>query len=207
MSMQTEGKRNPHGASYDPEGLAKLCERFDALFADSNARLDKAHASELLALARIFDIASDSADAPTWQAVRSVLQQDSRPASPAIGDAAAKLTVMIVEDDPDVAEDLVMMFVDAGYDLAGPFHDADVAEVSACLQRIDLAVVDINLSGAASGIDLARALGMHWDIPVVFLSGDHAAASANRHLAAAFVAKPFKAADLLSAIDALKLSG
>lgn len=66
--------------------------------------------------------------------------------------------------------------------------------------------MDINLSGEASGVDLARGLGTHWGIPVVFLSGDLGAASENSHLAAAFVAKPVKAADLFAAVDQLSLA-
>ena len=191
---QPEGKR----ATYNPEGLARLCASYDALFA-AGIGLDEEQAVELLALARIFDIDTEKADAETWKAVESVLREDGRRPSKKTHQISSK-TILIVEDDPDVAEDLMTMFTEAGYSLVGPFHAADAAEVAGSLHQIDLAVVDINLSGEASGVDLALALNRLWGISVIFLSGDAETAKANLHLAKAFVAKPFRAADLLDAV-------
>ena len=198
--MTTRSTNHPEGkrATYDPEGLARLCASYDALFA-AGAGLDEEQAVELLALARIFDIDAEKADAGTWKAVEAVLRQDGR-RLPQKAHRVSSKTILIVEDDPDVAEDITTMFTEAGHQLVGPFHAAEAAEIAASLHQIDLAVVDINLSGEASGVDLARTLGRLWGIPVIFLSGDEVTAKANLHLATAFVAKPFKAADLLEAV-------
>ena len=183
---------------YDPDGLARLVKSYDALFAAGLGLTDE-QAAELLALARIFDIEAEKADTATWKSVECVLRQDVRRLTHMEVEGSS-LTVLIVEDDPDVAEDLMTMFTEAGHTLVGPFHAADAAQVAAGLHQIDLAVVDINLSGEASGVDLARALGRLWGIPVIFLSGDDATAKANLHLAKAFVAKPFKSSELLDAV-------
>ena len=66
------------------------------------------------------------------------------------------------------------------------------------------ALLDINLSGEATGVDLARSLKARWGTPVIFLSGDVSAAAANAELAAAMVIKPYTGRDVLDALARLE---
>ena len=88
--------------------------------------------------------------------------------------------------------------------MIGPFHSAEAAEAATALHAIDLALLDINLSGEATGVDLARKLKSRWGMPVIFLSGDVTAAAHNAELAAAMVIKPYSGRDVLDAIARLE---
>ena len=74
------------------------------------------------------------------------------------------------------------------------------AITAAGLHGIDLALVDINLIGDGDGLALARALKETWGVPVMFLSGDVAAAARHARLATALVLKPYGRRDVLAAI-------
>ncbi|EGF96808.1 response regulator [Brevundimonas diminuta ATCC 11568] len=67
-----------------------------------------------------------------------------------------------------------------------------------------MALLDINLSGENTGVDLARSLKSRWGVPVIFLSGDVTAAAQNAELAAAMVIKPYRGRDVLDALSRLE---
>jgi len=117
--------------------------------------------------------------------------------------STAVLTLMVVEDDPQTAQDLTEILTDAGHRVIGPFHDGEAAEAAAGLYALDGALLDINLSGAADGVRLAERLRECWGVPVVFLSGDISAAARNAGLAEALVAKPYGRRDVLEALTRL----
>ena len=108
--------------------------------------------------------------------------------------------VMVVEDDPDMAADLTALLIEAGHDVVGPFHSAEMAEAAGGLHAIDVALLDINLSGSMDGGALARSLVARWGLKVVFLSGDVTAAAGHADVAKAMVIKPYRGADVLAAI-------
>ncbi|MDP2764028.1 MAG: hypothetical protein Q8O54_04230, partial [Brevundimonas sp.] len=74
-------------------------------------------------------------------------------------------------------------------------------------------LLDINLAGDAreggegGGIVLARTLKQSWDVPVIFLSGDVAAAARHARLATALVMKPYSGRDVLNGIARAVASG
>ncbi len=166
---------------------------YDGSITDHTAAADRAN---LDAICRRYDVL-------TVQSPR-VLE------SPVVEDASA-LTVLVVEDDPDMAQDLTAVLVEAGHDVVGPFHSAEAAEVAAALHAIDVALLDINLSGAGDGGSLGRNLKARWGLKVVFLSGDVAAAASHADIAETMIIKPYRGADVLDALRrvsvAAKLSG
>lgn len=207
MIDATEGWAAVPGKPYDGNDIARLREVFDPLLTDPDLPLDEAARTELAAFARIFDLSADRPADQVWREVRAVLSE-AVPDQPgrAPSSAGRGLTILLVEDDPEVAQDLTEVLIQAGHRLFGPFHGAEAAEVSAALHAVEVAVVDINLSGTASGVDLARLLGVRWGVPVIFLTGDAAAAREHAGLAQAVLIKPFRAADLLAVLDRLTLS-
>ena len=112
--------------------------------------------------------------------------------------------VLVVEDDADAATALTEALDEAGHRVIGPFHSAESAEAATALHQIDLAVLDINLSGEASGIDLARSLKSRWGVPVIFLSGESLTDPAEVGLAKATISKPYSTADVLKAVQELE---
>lgn len=194
----------------DP-GVERLCAVYDAHM-DHNVPLSSAADAELRALARIFDLASDGPSRTLWPMIRSLLLKQA-PISPALNESDEEadmkreaLNVLVVEDDAETAATLTEMLDEAGHRVIGPFHSAETAEAATALHPIDLALLDINLSGQASGVDLARSLKNSWGVPVIFLSGDVSQAARHADMAAAMIIKPYSTADVLSAIHRLEIT-
>ena len=185
--------------------VERLCALYDGLLAPGKAALPPEAESELKALAKIFDLDAERPAAELWPHVRAVLVRQAPPreddAPPVEADA---MTVLLVEDDPDAAAALTEALDAAGHRVVGPFHSAEAAEAATALHPVDLALLDINLSGETTGVDLARSLKSRWGVPVIFLSGDVSAAAQNAELAAAMVIKPYSGRDVLDAIARLE---
>lgn len=183
------------------DDISRLCARYDQLIADK-AEFSEEALSELRALANIFDLEPHSDPASLWPILRAVLvrQMPAGTAPQNIGTDDTSRTVLLVEDDADTAAALTESLDAAGHRVIGPFHSAEAAEAATALHQIDLALLDINLSGADTGIDLARKLQARWGTPVIFISGDVTEAARNAELAAAMVIKPYSTRDVLNAI-------
>lgn len=189
----------------DRANLDAILERYDALM--QIGAISDEDATELVALAGIFDLDSDRSPQALWPDLRAVLTaQSPRVAeSPVFSAEAAPLTVLVVEDDPEMAQDLTAVLVEAGHDVVGPFHSAEAAEAAASLHRIDAALLDINLSGAVDGGTLGRSLKARWGLKVIFLSGDVTAAASHADIAEAMIIKPYRGADVLGALRRLSV--
>ena len=182
----------------------RLFAAYDRLFAAPWTELDAREASELTAMAGIYDLDIDRSHAEIWSDLRDVIVREAPRADAATaGTATASepLTVMVVEDDAETAADLTAALSDAGHSVVGPFHDAGAAEAAAALHRIDVALLDINLSGEVDGVTLARSLKDRWGLPILFLSGDVGAVARHAGLAEALVLKPYTGRDVLEALS------
>lgn len=108
------------------------------------------------------------------------------------------LSVLVMEDDCYVAEDLRTTLEGAGARVIGPFADAAAAIAAADRDRPDCAVVDLNL-GRGPNLAPTRAL-LGRDVPVVILTGYgvEVVPEELRHLP--FVQKPAPMAQLVAAV-------
>lgn len=189
------------------EAVERLCVLYDGLVEQlSNGSLSEAAAAELRAMARIYDLKTDRSDAEVWSDLRPLLvNQTPAPSSspkdePVVEGEFEPLTLLLVEDDPETAADLTAALTEAGHSVVGPFHHAEAAEAAVALHTVDLALLDINLSGETNGVELARTLKGRWGLPVLFLSGDINAAAEHADLAEALVLKPYNGRQVLDAI-------
>jgi len=187
--------------------VARLCALYDGLLERSDAAVSPEAETELKALAKIFDLDADRPAAELWPFVRAVLVRQAPAEAPDVRAAPEPMTVLLVEDDAEAAAALTEALDAAGHRVVGPFHSAEAAEAATALHPIDAALLDINLSGEATGVDLARSLKARWGVPVIFLSGDVSAAAANAELAAAMVIKPYTGRDVLDALARLEPAG
>lgn len=90
------------------------------------------------------------------------------------GPAAAgpALRVLLVEDDPQVAELAEAMLRELGHDVTLCGHAAAALEVLGTGKPFDLMLTDLIMPGALSGVDLAReAVALRPDLPVILSSG------------------------------------
>lgn len=200
----------PTTSRHEPTELDRLRAIYDGLLATPPVGVDEAAAAELAGMARIFDLDAERPAAAVWRDLRAVLSRQGEP-SGAEGDAAGPaippLTLMVVEDDPEMAADLTALLVEAGHRVVGPFPDAASATAAAGLHAVDLALLDINLDGDGDGVELARTLTGAWGVPVMFLSGDVTAAARHARLATALVMKPYRGREVLDAIARAVQSG
>jgi DNA-binding NtrC family response regulator len=111
--------------------------------------------------------------------------------------------ILIVEDEPVVAEDIRLTIEQAGYEFCGIAPSVNRALELVKQQKPCLVLIDIFLKGNLSGLDLAFELNKK-DIPFVYLSAnyDHEIMeAAKRTQPYGFVVKPVRKKDLLIALD------
>ena len=112
-------------------------------------------------------------------------------------------TILIVEDEFAVANDLQLILERAGYTVSGiAFSVARALEINR-RQRPDLVLVDIHLKGSATGIDLAHHLSAD-NIPFVYLSANTNTSvleEAKMTKPYGFLVKPFREKDVLVALE------
>ncbi|WP_426020617.1 response regulator [Brevundimonas sp. DWR2-3-1b1] len=186
--------------------VERLCRLYDTRLVETGGELSPEDARELNAMAAIYDLDTDRPSTEVWRDLRAVVTRQA-PLDAASPTDAEALTLLVVEDDPDAAASLTELLTEAGHSVVGPFHDAAAAEAAAALHSIDAALLDINLSGEMTGVELAQVLTGRWDVRVIFISGDVAAAARNADMAEALVLKPYNGAQILEAVARLGRSG
>ncbi len=184
------------------ESVDRLCRLYDSRLAETGGDLSPEDARELRAMAAIYDLDTDRPSTDVWRDLRAVVTRQA-PLDATAPAEVELLTLLVVEDDPDAAASLTELLTEAGHNVVGPFHSAAAAEAAAALHSIDAALLDINLSGEMTGVELARVLTDRWAVRVIFISGDVAAAAKNADMAEALVLKPYNGAQILEAVARL----
>jgi|SRR5437867_468784 CheY-like chemotaxis protein len=117
----------------------------------------------------------------------------------------AMTKVLIVEDEPIVAEAMSQFLENAGHEVVGIARDEVSAVCEAAAERPDLVLMDIRLAGASDGIETARKIQAEHPVDVVFVTahGDPTTRiRAAEAQPAGFVTKPYSARQLLQAVNA-----
>jgi DNA-binding response OmpR family regulator len=112
--------------------------------------------------------------------------------------------ILVVEDEPAIAEAVAYALSDAGYDVDA-VGDGDEALTAARGQSYDLMILDLLLPGT-QGMDVCRALRAESDLPIVMLTARDAEVDRVVGLevgADDYVTKPFSIAELVSRVRAL----
>ncbi|MBC6992329.1 sigma 54-interacting transcriptional regulator [Hymenobacter sp. BT491] len=124
-----------------------------------------------------------------------------QPAAPTRS-TAATCSVLIVEDEYVIANDLRLLLLEAGYGVLG-IADS-VAEARLLLgQQPDIVLLDIYLKGNATGIDLAGTLA-EADVPFIYISANDSPSvleAVNATQPCGYIVKPFREKDVLMALE------
>lgn len=118
-------------------------------------------------------------------------------------------TVLIVDDEVLVAMFMSDLVEDAGLAVAGVARDAAAALEQAAATAPAVALVDLNLRGADSGVALARRLTEAHGTAVILVSGEHGLAERPDIVAlapAAIVEKPFDPDAMIRTLQAVAAS-
>jgi two-component system, OmpR family, response regulator RegX3 len=112
--------------------------------------------------------------------------------------------ILVVEDEPAIAEAVSYALTDAGYDVDA-VGDGDDAVAAARARSYDLMILDLLLPGM-QGVDVCRTLRAESDLPIVMLTARDAEVDRVVGLevgADDYVTKPFSVAELVSRVRAL----
>lgn len=111
--------------------------------------------------------------------------------------------ILVIEDEPMIAIDITLHLEALGYTVIDTLHKAEDTEAILERERVDLIMLDINLEGEMTGIELADIIRKKYNIPFIYLSSysdEDTLESAAHTFPAGYLVKPFKEADLSSTI-------
>jgi len=111
--------------------------------------------------------------------------------------------VLIIEDDPIIADYLSQLLSTEGFNVLGIAHTGERALDKISSLQPDLCICDIHLGTGMSGIDVAEVLTSKYQIPYIFLTSfddDKTIEEAERHSPYGYIVKPFHDRTLLATI-------
>jgi len=112
--------------------------------------------------------------------------------------------ILVVEDEPAIAIDIAYNLESFGYEIVDAVHSGDEALEILNSQKVDLVMLDINLQGELTGIDLAIRINNKHQIPFIYLTSladKETIAKAAATFPASYLVKPFKEYDIAPAIE------
>ena len=115
-----------------------------------------------------------------------------------------KITVLIVEDEGIVAENLASKLKNLGYEVAGIATRGEEAVAMADRLRPNLVLMDILLEGSMDGIEAAEVIHRQYDVPVIYLTAYSDPATLARAKVTGpfgYILKPFEERDLATQIE------
>ena len=117
---------------------------------------------------------------------------------------AALPGILIVEDEGIVARDLKRRLERMGYTVLGTVDSGKAAIELVPTLRPQLVLMDIVIQGPLDGIQTAEQIGVHHDVPIIFLTAHSDTATiqrAKRTTPYGYLIKPFEDHDLATAIE------
>lgn len=113
------------------------------------------------------------------------------------------MKILIIEDDPLIAEDLALCISDMGYEVVGKAFTAESALHKIKNLRPELILLDIELSGEMDGIEVAEIINLKYRIPFIYVTSffdDNTVAKAKETGPSGYILKPFDEHDIKVAI-------
>ncbi len=107
--------------------------------------------------------------------------------------------ILIVEDEPIIADDIKATLIELGYKVAGIVNNGKDTLNTLLEHEIDLILMDISIEGDMDGIQVAQKINQIHDIPIVFLTSYYDQATldrAKKTQPAGYIVKPFDEKDL-----------
>jgi CheY-like chemotaxis protein len=113
-------------------------------------------------------------------------------------------TILVVEDEGIVAQEIKSRLEKSGYSVCAVAHDGKTAITHAENKRPDLVLMDIRLKGEMDGIEAAGLIRDRFNLPVVYLTAYTDPATLARAKVMepfGYVVKPFETRSLLVSIE------
>lgn len=114
------------------------------------------------------------------------------------------LKILVVEDEFITQKTICNYLTEIGYEVTGTAMKANDAIVILEKEKVDFAILDINIKGDKNGIWLANEITKNYDIPHLFLTAYSDSETINEALKTeplGYLVKPFQKHDLFTAIE------
>jgi DNA-binding NarL/FixJ family response regulator len=116
----------------------------------------------------------------------------------------SKLRILIVEDEPVIAENISMYLDNADFEVSGIAYDSTEANEQLQNNTPDAAILDINLESEEDGIEIANRINQKYQIPFLFLTSYSDKDTLQRAKAvkpSGYIVKPFNEKTLLASLE------
>jgi len=116
----------------------------------------------------------------------------------------SKVRILVVEDEMIIADDICDALDDLGYEALEPAINYTEAILRIEEEKPDIAILDIQLSGKKTGIDIAKKIRESYDFPFIFLTSNSDALTviqAKEVMPPAYLVKPFSKDELYTSIE------
>ena len=115
-----------------------------------------------------------------------------------------KLKVLIVEDEPVIAENISIYLDNNDFEVSAIAYDSEEAFQQLKTNTPDAAILDINLESDQDGIDIAAFINKEIQIPFLFLtsySDKNTLDKAKQVKPSGYIVKPFNEKTLLASLE------
>jgi len=116
----------------------------------------------------------------------------------------SKHKILIVEDEPVIAENISLYLDNNDFEVSAIAYDAEEALQQLKQQTPDAVILDINLESAQDGIDIARVINEQYQLPFLFLSSysdKNTLERAKQVKPAGYIVKPFNERTVLASLE------
>ena len=116
----------------------------------------------------------------------------------------SKVKILVVEDEMIIADNICDALDDLGYEALEPAINYTEAILRIEEEKPDIAILDIQLSGKKTGIDIAKKIRESYDFPFIFLTSNSDALTVNQAkevMPPAYLVKPFSKDELYTSIE------
>ena len=116
----------------------------------------------------------------------------------------SKVKILVVEDEIIIADNICDALDDLGYDALEPAISYTEAMLRIEEEKPDIAILDIQLSGKKTGIDIATQIKDSYNFPYIFLTSNSDAFTLNKAkevMPSAYLVKPFSKDELYTSIE------
>jgi DNA-binding response OmpR family regulator len=116
----------------------------------------------------------------------------------------SKIRVLIVEDEPVIAENISMYLDNNDFEVSAIAYDSAEANEQLKNNTPDAAILDVNLESEEDGIDIAGNINRKYQIPFLFLTSYSDRETLQRAKAvnpSGYIVKPFNEKTLLASLE------
>jgi DNA-binding NarL/FixJ family response regulator len=116
----------------------------------------------------------------------------------------SEVRVLIVEDEPIIAENIAVYLNNNDFLVSGIAYDNEEAKKQLKYNTPDAVLLDINLDGTEDGIDIARYINGNYQLPFIFLTSYADRETLERAKSvepSGYLVKPFNEKTLLASLE------